>query len=283
MLPGQITHFRKGCTVHTSDPAGLSVTSPAVASLDELRSAVAPVRDALLGHPLYEGVNTLPRLRVFMAHHVFAVWDFMCLAKRLQRDLTSLDELWLPPLRPSLARFINSVVHGEESDVDLQGHAASHFGLYLAAMQEVGVSTGDAERFIQLLRDGADAQSSLVAVGASPAVQRFVGHTLETVRQGTTVEVLASFLFGREDLIPEMFSRLLPQWAESKQAGQFAYYVERHIELDGDEHGPAGLRALAEMAAGDASVWRTATAAAHDAMAERIALCDDVHARLAEA
>ena len=95
----------------------LRKSSP-VTGVDTLRTALAPLRDQLLNHPIYASVNTLPRLRCFMRYHVFAVWDFMCLAKRLQRDLTSLDVLWLPPARPALARFINSLILAEETDLD---------------------------------------------------------------------------------------------------------------------------------------------------------------------
>ncbi len=246
--------------------------------LEVLRAVIAPLRGDLLAHPIYDAVDTVPRLRRFMTHHVFAVWDFMCLAKRLQRDLTSLDALWLPPSRPSLARFINSVILGEESDVDPDGHAASHFDLYLRAMDEVGASTAPPRRFVAMLRDGVDVFTSLAAVDAPATVPMFVAHTLRTAEHGSTIEVLSSFLFGREDLIPDMFSRLLPQWSQSKQARAFAYYVERHIELDGDDHGPAGLRALAEMAGDDDAVWQTAMCAAESAMTARIALWDGVYA-----
>jgi Protein of unknown function (DUF3050) len=246
--------------------------------LASLRAAIAPVRDELLAHPIYRAVDTIPRLRQFMSHHVFAVWDFMCLAKRLQRDLTSLDTLWLPPPRPSLARFINSIVLGEESDVDPDGRAASHFDLYLAAMEEVGAATAPPYRFVLLVRDGVDVETALTVSDASPAVHTFVRQTLQTATQGTTIEVLSSFLFGREDLIPDMFSRLLPLWADSTQARRFTYYVERHIELDGDDHGPAGLRALAEMARDDEAMWETARGAAESAITSRIALWDGVHA-----
>src|SRR5690348_5748381 len=114
-----------------------SSASQAIVGLHAVRRAIAPIREELLAHPIYRAVDTLPRLQRFMSHHVFAVWDFMCLAKRLQRDLTSLDRLWVPPQRPSLARFVNSVVLGEESDVDSDGRAASHLDLYLAAMDEI--------------------------------------------------------------------------------------------------------------------------------------------------
>lgn len=252
----------------------------AAARLELLRRAIGPARHDLLAHPLYATVDTLPRLRRFMSYHVFAVWDFMCLAKRLQRDLTSVEFLWLPSTRPALARFINSVVLGEESDVDPDGFAASHFDLYLAAMDEVGASTDAPRRFISALRSGEDVAASLAA-HAPIAARQFVTDTLHMVQHGTTIEVLSSFLFGREDLIPEMFSRLLPRWSTSRDARQFAYYVQRHIELDGDEHGPAGLRALADMAGDDDASWQSAQCAAESAIAARIALWNSVQEDLA--
>ncbi len=142
------------------------------------------------------------------------------------------------------------------------------------------VSTTPAQRFISALRKGEGVEAGFNAANATPAVRVFVKQTLDTVEHGSTIEVLSSFLFGREDLIPDMFRRLLPQWADSRPAKRFAYYVERHIELDGDDHGPAGLRALAEMAGSDAAMWQEATTAAHSAIAARIALWDGVNADL---
>ena len=34
-------------------------------------------RTALINHAIYEDINTLRDLQIFMEHHVFAVWDFM--------------------------------------------------------------------------------------------------------------------------------------------------------------------------------------------------------------
>jgi hypothetical protein len=271
--------------VHTNraippSTAGRPVARPAAERLEALREAIAPLRSELLSHPLYAAIDSLPRLRRFMNAHVFAVWDFMCLAKRLQRDLTSLDPLWRPPARPSLARFINGLILCEESDVDPDGLPASHLELYLSAMDEVGASTVAVRRFLEALAEGVAVDAALELSGGSAAARDFVGQTLRTAHDGSTVEVMAAFLFGREDLIPEMFGRLLPRWAESRTARRFAYYVARHIEVDGDDHGPAAQRALADLAGQDDEAWRAARRAAQVAIASRIALWDGVRSDL---
>lgn len=268
-------HDRKRAKRVSSPRRGGASAIDPEAAYAALRAEIEPARKALLDHPLYRAVDTLPRLRVFMATHVFAVWDFMCLAKRLQRDLTSMDPLWRPPAMPEMARFINGVILGEESDDGPDGEAVSHYELYVGAMEEVGAPTETIRRFVGLLREGVEVGAALDT--AAPATARaFVGRTLAAALDGDTVEVLAAFSFGREDLIPDMFARLLPRWEASRTAKKFAYYVKRHIELDGDAHGPAARRALIELAGTDAAAWRAARRAAEDAIAARLALWDRV-------
>src|SRR5580700_8103342 len=127
----------------------------------DLRKIVAPLREALLKHPIYTQVDSLDRLREFMQIHVFAVWDFMSLVKRLQSEVTCHQLPWLPPARRQVARFANEVVLGEESDLGPDGKPASHFELYLDAMDEVGARTVNVRTFIASIDQGKSWETAL--------------------------------------------------------------------------------------------------------------------------
>lgn len=238
-------------------------------------------REKLLSHYLYQNVDTVPKLRRFMEDHVFAVWDFMSIAKRLQLDLTCVTLPWVPSPDASLARFINEVIHAEESDEGPDGVPASHLELYLAAMGEVGADRRPFLAFMRALQGGAAPEDALIAAGAPDYVRTFVLRTLDVARNGSTVEVVSDFLYSREDIIPEMFARLLTHWEDAEnEVPTFKFYLQRHIELDGDNHGPAARRMLERMADDRDERWEEAAKAAQLGIEARIALWDGILARL---
>jgi hypothetical protein len=104
------------------------------------------LRAELLDHPFYTRVVSIADLRRFMEDHVFAVWDFMSLLKRLQQDMTCIKVPWFPADSAKAARLINDIVIGdivigEETDVGPDGCDISHLALYLGAMRHIGAGT----------------------------------------------------------------------------------------------------------------------------------------------
>ena len=249
----------------------------------QLQNTLAPLRYALLNHPIYAEVNSLSKLREFMQMHVFAVWDFMSLVKRLEGELTSNSLPWTPPQSARLARFTNEVILGEETDLGPDGTPVSHFELYLSAMDDVGADTTLIRSFTAQLALGAVWQELLEDLSMPPAVGDFISETLGCALHGSIVEFAAASFFRREDVIPEMFQRLLGLWGNAKaEVPHFAYYLERHIELDGGRHGPWAQEMLMTLAGRRQSNWQIAASAAQRAIASRIQLWDCVRASLSK-
>jgi hypothetical protein len=209
------------------------------------------LRAALLDHPIYTHIVSIADLRRFMEDHVFAVWDFMSLLKRLQQDMTCVRVPWFPADNAKAARLINDIVIGEETDAGPDGSYVSHLALYLGAMRDIGASTRQFEKFRSLVLVGVPVEVALAQIGAPRHVQAFVAHTMTLANSGSTEEVLAAFFYGREDIIPEMFRRLLDTLYGAShnkdRLGHFIYYIDRHIELDGDSHGPKGRELLEDL------------------------------------
>jgi hypothetical protein len=238
----------------------------------------------LSAHPIFSEINSLPILQRFMETHVFAVWDFMSLTKRLQQELTCVQLPWLPPQDPQAARLINEIVLGEESDDRVDRGHYSHFELYLDAMREVGASTAAVERFVALQREGVSYDTALQSVEVDPAAANFVRHTLHTALHAPGHSVAAAFLHGRESVIPQMFQRILDDWGIGiEQAPIFRYYLERHIEVDSEDHGPAAEKLLARLVDGDPQREEDVYAAAICAVQSRIALWDGLRLSMGEA
>lgn len=226
-------------------------------------------------HPVFAEIDTLEVLKRFMETHVFAVWDFMSLTKRLQQELTCTQLPWPPPKDAAAARLINEIVLGEESDDKRGAGHYSHFELYLDAMREIGASTAQVERFVTLQAQGMHYTTALRSVDAGEAASGFVSHTLDTALNAPAHCVAAAFLHGRESVIPLMFQRILDDWGiTTHQAPTFRYYLQRHIDVDEGEHGPAAEQLVARLVAGDEQRAREACQAAIAAVESRIALWD---------
>jgi hypothetical protein len=241
---------------------------------------VSPVRTQLEDHPLYRGIESVEDLRIFMESHVFAVWDFMSLLKSLQASLTCVSTPWIPSPYTESGRLINEIVLGEESDV-YQGRAISHFELYLEAMRQAGANTQPITDFLRHLRDGHSLAESLAQSHAPVEAQAFVHRTFAFIRPDKPHITAAAFTFGREDLIPAMFRQIVRDLRRGFEGlSVFEYYLERHIEVDGDSHGPMALRMMEDLCGEDPRRKLEAQNAAADALEARAQFWDAILERI---
>jgi len=243
---------------------------------------VKKLRKELATHPVYAAVTDMNDLTIFMQHHIYSVWDFMSLVKYLQNQIAPAQTPWLPFGDAQVQRFINDIVLEEESDegIPLEDGTTtytSHFNLYAQAMEEVkeGSSQLIREFVSTVASDSLDIAKETIQI-PSPA-KEFMEITFGFINSDKPHVVAAAFALGREHIIPEMFRALLDKMKISReQANVFHYYLDRHIELDGDHHGPMSLRMLDLLCEGDEAKIAEAEEAALNAIRARIKFWDGV-------
>ncbi|MFJ8021005.1 DUF3050 domain-containing protein [Streptomyces sp. NPDC096311] len=242
--------------------------------IEQARSAIEPARKEVTTHPIYQRINSREDMATFMAHHVFAVWDFMSLLKSLQRELTCVDVPWVPRGTEVSRRLINDIVLVEESD-ELNGGFTSHFELYRAGMAEADADATRIDTFLALITEGHDVPSALrVAQVPAPAAE-FVRTTFEIISDRPLHCRAAAFAFSREDLIPDMFDQVIKKEGTDRFP-LFCDYLARHIEVDGEEHTPMAMQMVADLCGTDDTRWQEAVETATLALEARVRLWDGI-------
>jgi hypothetical protein len=218
-------------------------------NIQQINTQISEYKKAVVNHPLYNQLNTIEGVQKLMEIHVYAVWDFMSLLKGLQIELTCTTLPWKPIGNTKIRRLINSIVLEEESDVDSDGNPSSHYEMYLDAMKECGANTNEIDKFVNSVSD-------INLPKVNTAIDSFLATTFDILNSGEAHKIAAAFTFGREDLIPDMFTAIVNDLSKEHKLDKFVYYLERHIELDGGEHGPLALELISNLCGEDEQKWK---------------------------
>jgi hypothetical protein len=253
--------------------------------IQQIRKSIEPLRQEIINHKVYAVIKDVDDLTIFMRYHVFAVWDFMSLLKTLQNNLTCTSVPWFPKGSADTRYLINEIVAGEEADIDMHGNRASHFELYLDAMKQCGADTSQIETFIAVLKDTNDLDLAFTASNTPAAAKAFVDFTFKIIDSNKDYLQSAIFTFGREDLIPGMFISIINDIHKNfpESIAIFKYYLERHIEVDGDHHSHLALQMTANLCGDNEKYWQEVEQVTIQSLQKRIALWDGVYNELVKA
>lgn len=245
--------------------------------------SIQPQKELLLQHSLYNKVKTIADLQCFLENHVYAVWDFMSLLKALQSKLTCTTTPWFATPNPETRYLINEIVLAEESDLTLDGKRSSHYEMYIEAMEACQADTNGIKAFLQEVDSLKNIFVAIKTSNLHPNIKAFLDFTFRVIEEGKAHEIAAAFTFGREDLIPSMFTEILRNFQANfpeTDLSKLIYYFERHIELDADEHGPMAMTMITELCGNDAQKWSDVEEVSKQALEKRIGLWDAIEEQL---
>lgn len=249
------------------------------AHITNIQTASIDLQNKIVNHPAYKSIKTIEDVKHFMEHHIYAVWDFMSLLKSLQTSLTCTQVPWFPVGSAKVRFLINEIVCGEESDIAFEREGnTSHFELYLEAMAQIGASRSGIDELIGKLQNGMELQEAIASSNIPDHAKRFLNFTFEVIATNKPHIVAAVFTFGREDLIPNMFLSIVNDINEQfpNQIATFKYYLDRHIEVDGDHHSHLALEMVSELCGDDETKWDEAKTYVLRSLESRLILWDGV-------
>lgn len=250
-------------------------TNQLSADIIAIKRELEPIQKQLNEHPLYSKLVSHTNLVTFMSHHLFCVWDFMNLLKKLQVSITCVELPWKPKSHPKLVRLINEIVLEEESDF-IDGRATSHFEYYCDALTLIAPSNNVIKQFLTDLKEPIS-YADLISKNYIPKdVAPFLKFTYEST-QSSLLHTAASFTFGREALVPDLFKPIITLLNRSKNTDlqKFSNYLERHVELDGGSHSYLAYE-LVESLCHLPSDWETVKNQARNTLQARLNLWNEL-------
>lgn len=252
-------------------------------NIETINQKIEFQREQLLQHSLYQNIRTIEDLRQFQQYHVYAVWDFMSLLKALQIKLTCTTTPWLPVGNPETRYLINEIVLAEETDLSQDGKRQSHYEMYIDAMESCGADTKPIESFLENVIATQNIFVSIKKSDLHPNIKEFLTFTFQVIEQGKPHEIAAAFTFGREDLIPDMFTSILKNFQANfpeTDLSKLIYYFERHIELDGVKHSPMAMQMIEELCGDSLQKWQDVEAISIQALEKRIGLWNAIEEKI---
>lgn len=245
--------------------------------VEQLKHVAAPLQERLINHPLYTSIKSLTALQLFMEYHIFAVWDFMSLLKALQNKLSCTQVPWIPGKNARLSRLINEIVLGEECD-EIDGSVYSHMEYYVLAMNDLGCDTSLITKLLDKVGECGNYRQAVEGLPIPQAAKQFMDNTFSIIESNDVVAIAAAFTMGRETLVPEMFIEIVKGIKNigSINPEKLIKYLERHIELDGGEHGPLAFQMVTDLCGNDDALWDRAADSVVRSLQARTALWDSI-------
>ena len=146
-------------------------------------------------------------------------------------------------------------------------------------MEEIEAETATINHFVSGIKDLDSIGNYIKKSDLNSAIKSFLNFSFLTIEGWKSHEIAAAFTFGREEIIPDMFIEIIQQTEKTNKISldKINYYLQRHIDLDGDEHGPLAHEMIVGLCKNDSKKWEEVIDISKKALKERIQLWDFIN------
>ncbi len=238
------------------------------------------IKKNIINHPLFHMRFNNEQLSHFMSIHVYAVWSFMSIVKSLQKNLTPQSIPWTPnhSTQNGMARFINEIIYTEESDEISKNTYLSHFEIYILAMRIIGVNTKPILSIVSHFKKNNYSRKYINSLNIPICAKHFINHDISIAKSRSLPKIVGVFCFGKETIIPFMFKQIIKAIPKRGNSVLISYF-DRHIEIDGERHGPLAKKIFSEVCK-KKSASTLAYLTAIEALKLRESMWDDIYTNL---
>ena len=149
-------------------------------------------------------------------------------------------------------------------------------------MVEIDANTAVIDAVLQQASCG-DLAGAVRHRGIPAPSARFLRTTQALIATGEVHGLAAAFAYGRELLVPDLFRGLLDRLIVLElPCPTLRWYLERHITLDGDSHGPLAETMVLTLAGNDSAAHQSVRTVRRQVLADRAAFWDAIQLQLRE-
>ena len=143
-------------------------------------------------------------------------------------------------------------------------------------MHQMGANTKPIYALIKAIYAGKSIEQAIDQSNIPENIQIFLKYTFDIAQHAPAHVKAAVFTFGREDLIPDMFIKFLEEMESdhSDKVSTFKYYIERHIEVDGDHHSQLACQMTENLCGDSSQKWMEAEEEVIRSLQARVQLWD---------
>ncbi len=246
--------------------------------IESFLQTVQPLRKQIVHHDIFQQLDSLEHLQLFMESHAFVVWEDLSIVRAFQKSKNKDFVPWALRENAAQMRSLYATLLLAEADLDMEGKPQNHLDLYIQAMEEVGANTSKIGLLMRYLEQGVPWVDAVSSLRINPRYKEGIIHLLRHLELAEAHHLYALFGFARLHQIPPLLEATALDLAEQhpEHVATFVYYLEQARQYMCLQEDVLMAQMLTEQCGQDKEKWDSCTRLVAEVLQWRIKVLDSI-------